>query len=65
MTPLDIKILLLKKGITQADIARSLKVTPGMINGLIKGRFKSRRLQEEIAALLRVEFKSLWEQKAA
>jgi hypothetical protein len=64
VTRVEIKILLLKKGLTQGDIAKKLKVTPGMICGLIGHRFKSRRLQESMAAILEVDSKKLWDQGA-
>jgi len=60
MTPTQIKILLLEKGIRQSDLARALHVTPCMISGLIARRWKSKRLQEAIAHRLGVKADALW-----
>ena len=60
MTPTERKVLLIRKGIKQVDIARECNVTPGMVHGLIVGRFKSKRLKAQIAHLLNTDFNVFW-----
>ena len=39
MTPTEIKIILMRKGISQADIARKLNVTRALVNALVTGAY--------------------------
>lgn len=52
MTPLDIRVALLKAGISQASIAREYGCTRASIGNVIDRRMVSRPLQELIARRL-------------
>jgi len=48
MTPTEIKIALLLKGITQKSIARSLGVSLAAVNMVVNGRQRSNRVEGAI-----------------
>jgi lambda repressor-like predicted transcriptional regulator len=58
--PTKIKIEMLKKGITGADIARRAGVTRVAIYHVIEGRVKSTRLRKAIADALGMKIKQIW-----
>lgn len=60
MATVEIKIILLKKGLKQIDLARKFGVTPGMIHGLIAGKFESKRLKRELVNTLGIPYEELW-----
>ena len=60
MSNKEIKILLIRKDIKQADIARKLKVSTAAICRVIKGNSESRRIKRAIAKALEVDVKDLW-----
>jgi len=55
-----IKILLLEKGITQADLARRMDVSRSAVNHVINGRVESERIKKGIAKGLGMSYKRLW-----
>jgi hypothetical protein len=57
---LRIRTLMLKKGITGGDIARTLGVTRIAINSVIKGVFNSPRIRAAIASSLGLPYGKLW-----
>ena len=59
MTPRDIKILLLKKDLTQTAIAREYGCTPQSIYDFVHGRRRSRGLAHFMASRLGVKFEDL------
>ena len=59
-TATKIKIELLKKGISGAEIARNKGVDRTAIYHVIKGNSKSLRLRKAIAEALGVSYESLW-----
>ena len=60
MSPLRIRVLLLENRVTQAEIARSLGVTPQTVNTVIDGRIVSHRVREAIAEATGTDLKILW-----
>jgi transcriptional regulator with XRE-family HTH domain len=54
MTPTEIKVELLRKGITQADIARRLGISPAAVNNAIhrRGGIVTERVMRGIAEAL-------------
>ncbi len=61
MTPKEIKILLLRHDIKQAQIAKKLKVSRAAVSLVIKGTAESRRIKQAIAQALNMEVKDLWD----
>jgi len=55
-----IRILLLQKGISQAQIARVMGVTEGAISQVVHGYTKNPRLREAIARACGVSVEELW-----
>lgn len=65
MAPLDlqheqIKHALKLKGILLAHVASELSVTPGMVSGALRGRFRSARVEMAVALHLDTTPESLW-----
>lgn len=60
MNPHDIKALLGKKGIRQIQLAKSLRVSPSMVNGVIFKRIVSRRVAGAIAQAADKTISELW-----
>lgn len=57
----QIKILMLLKGISGAEIARRAGVHRTMVYHVIEGRSKSHRIRKAIAEALKVGYKELWD----
>ena len=60
MSNKEIKILLLRHDVKQADIARKLKVSKTAIHNVIKGISESKRIKKAIADALGVSVTDLW-----
>jgi transcriptional regulator with XRE-family HTH domain len=60
MTHKEIRILMLQKGVTQAQIARDLNVTRAAICHVLKGELPSHRIRRAVAKSLRVPISRLW-----
>lgn len=60
MEPTEIKILLLRKQITQAEIARRLDIKPSTVCNVIKGTATSARVKRAIAKVLELKIEDLW-----
>lgn len=56
----EIKILMLRKKITQAAIARRLRIKPSTVCNVIKGTAQSKRVKKTIAEALGVAVEMLW-----
>lgn len=52
MTPIEIKIALLRRGVSQRDIARKLGVTYTAVSNVINGQGRSRRIEALIKAVI-------------
>ncbi len=65
MKPNEIRAELLLKGIRPTMIARKLKVSRAAVSNVISGKFKSIRIQEEIAQLIDRTVEEIWPQWAA
>ncbi len=63
MKPIEIKILLMRKGISQRDVSRKLGVSDEAISRTIWGKLKSARLRAGIAKALGKEVTDLWPDK--
>ena len=60
MSNKEIKILMIRKDIKQADIARKLKVSKTAIHNVIKGISTSKRIKKAISDALGVNVNDLW-----
>jgi transcriptional regulator with XRE-family HTH domain len=58
--PLDLKILLMRKGISQTQIASDLGVTRQAVNFIIEGKGRSGRIELAIAVSLGQDVNSLF-----
>ncbi len=54
------KYLLDKNGITQAEIARKLKIKPSTVCNVVKGTAESARVKQAIAKALDMAIETLW-----
>lgn len=52
LDPIEIKIALLKKGITQQDIANKLGVKRQTVNVVINKGYRSKRVENELMKIL-------------
>ncbi len=64
MHPADIRATLEKQGFTQAEISASLRppVHRTLVNKVIRGRKRSRRVEERIAEVTGIPLWTLWPQ---
>jgi len=60
MEPIEIKIALMRAGVTQADIARYTGVAPPNVSKVIKGNIASRKVRAAIAKALAMDVKAIW-----
>jgi len=60
MDPLDITYQLKRRGFSQADIARTLGVTPGTVGNVIHDRLTAYEVASHVAALLGQAPADLW-----
>ena len=60
MNNLNLKIKLLKAGITQADIAREIGVTRAFVNQIINGQRQTRRVRMAVAKAVGKRVEDLW-----
>jgi DNA-binding XRE family transcriptional regulator len=56
----EIKILMLRKKVTQAAIARKLDIKPSTVCNVIKGTATSARVKRAIAQALGMRIEDLW-----
>lgn len=63
MDHVEISYRLRRLGQTQADIARNLGVSPGVVSNVIHGRITSFTVASHIAALIGQEVTELWPAK--
>jgi transcriptional regulator with XRE-family HTH domain len=64
MTSTEIKILLLRDGITQTSIAKKIGVTLGFVNQIINGQRRTRRVRMAIAKAVGRRVEDLWPSKS-
>lgn len=62
MTPVEIRIELLRRGISVRGLARQLGVSPQAISAVIHRRLKSRQLREAIAHAIGRTPEELWQE---
>lgn len=63
MNAMDRKILMLRKGITQAEIARRLSVSGATVSLVVSGRMRSRRVEQAVAEALGLPREILWPER--
>lgn len=56
----DRKVRMLRAGIRNVDVSRSLKVDKGLVSRVINGTKRSRRIESHIANLLKTPRSQLW-----
>jgi predicted transcriptional regulator len=61
----EIRALLVKHQISQARLAEELGVSQAAVSGAIRGKWKSRRICEEVARRLKLPVTKLWPKLAA
>ena len=49
MNPTEIKIELLRSGVSQAEIAKKTNVTRSMVNMVVNGKARSKKIEDIIA----------------
>jgi lambda repressor-like predicted transcriptional regulator len=60
MDPTEIKIRLIRNGISQAEIARRLNVAPCSVHEVIIGRTVSHRIRVAIAEAIKTDIRLIW-----
>jgi lambda repressor-like predicted transcriptional regulator len=60
MSPLEIRIALMRAGITQAEIARQTKVVASHVCRVIDGIDSNDRVRRAIAAAIGIDIKRVW-----
>ncbi len=60
MDHIEIKILLIRAGVSQSSIARKLHVTVGFVNQIITGRRHTKRVRMAIAKAVGRRVEELW-----
>ena len=60
MDPAEIRVALLREGVSQSAIARTLKVTPSMISRVIDGVVVSHRVRSAIANAAKLDIRMVW-----
>jgi len=63
MDALEIRVALLFKETSQAEIARQLGVTPGFVYQVIHRKRRNRRVREAVAEALGLPYKQIWPTK--
>jgi transcriptional regulator with XRE-family HTH domain len=61
---LEVKVQMLKKTVTQTDIAKALGIDRSTVSGVVNGHRTSRRVQKAIADAVGVPYEKLWGKKA-
>lgn len=60
MDPQEIRVELLRKGITQAELARELGVSSSLVTRVIDGTSVSHRVRERIARAIQIDVRRIW-----
>jgi lambda repressor-like predicted transcriptional regulator len=60
MKPVEIRVMMLRAGITLAGIARALDVDPVTVYQVVNGISVSHRVRTKIAELLGIDIKRIW-----
>jgi transcriptional regulator with XRE-family HTH domain len=60
MKPLEIRIELMRAGMTQKDIADELKVSASMVSRVIDGKSASHRVRQQVAAAIGESVRQIW-----
>jgi len=60
MSSIEIKIALLRAGVTQAQIARKTKVHPSHVSRLVEGTKTNNRVRRVIADAVGIDIKRIW-----
>ena len=60
MIPDEVRIAMIRAGISQVELARRNKVTPPMINRVITGLSVSDRVMRSIAEATGIDIKRIW-----
>jgi len=63
MDAFEIKALMTKCGVSQADIAKRLGITREYVRKVIHGERSTRRVRQAIADALRMPFEEVWGEK--
>jgi len=64
MTPVEIKIELLRAGINQSQIAKKLSVTPTLVNQVIWGIRPAKYVREAIAEAIGKPIEEIWPEES-
>jgi len=60
MSPIDIRIALLRKGVTQSNIADKLQVNKSTVSRVVSGHVVSDRVRKAIADSLGTDVRRIW-----
>ena len=60
MSPSDIRIAMIRAGVTQAALARELQVSRPAVHLILEGKATSQRIREKIAERIGVDIRCIW-----
>lgn len=60
MTPVEIRVAILRASTTQAEIARTVGCSRAMVCQVIDGKFVSDRIRRAIADAIRIPVENIW-----
>jgi lambda repressor-like predicted transcriptional regulator len=60
MQPMEIRIALIRAGVTQAELARELDVTQQLVYKIIAGTSVSHQVRQHIAKRIGIDIKRIW-----
>lgn len=64
MNPIEIKILMIRAGITQADIGRKLGLSRAFINQVVLGHRPTKQVKQAIAEAVGKPVEDLWPEES-
>jgi len=63
--PTRIKVLMMRRGVSQAKVARRVGMTPAAVSLTVAGKRKNPRIRQDIAELLSVKVTDLWPEEGS
>jgi lambda repressor-like predicted transcriptional regulator len=60
MEPIEIKIALLRCGVSQSDIARRCNTAPSTVHLVVAGKSVSKKIQSEISGVIGIPVNEIW-----
>lgn len=60
MSPVEIKVALIRSGVSQVQIAKSLGINPSAVSRVIDGSSVSHRVRKAVAEATGIDLKQIW-----